>query len=127
MKLESAAMEGEDALALKPIVHGGVLDTASLLRAVYVGAGRVPAADLAYSAHVYLAGGLAELAIQKAAEQGTVNVGFTGGVACNQLLARTIRQLIEAAGLRFFVHESIPAGDGGVSFGQAIVASKSVI
>ena len=27
----------------------------------------------------------------------------------------------ETAGLRFLVHEAIPAGDGGVSFGQAVV------
>jgi len=32
-----------------------------------------------------------------------------------------MRCVVEAAGLRFFVHEAVPAGDGGVSFGQAIV------
>ena len=28
-------------------------------------------------------------------------------------------------GYRFFVHESVPAGDGGISFGQAVVAGFS--
>jgi hydrogenase maturation protein HypF len=126
MKLESAAMEGEDALALKPQFKGDVLETTSLLKTIYETSGRTSATDLAYSAHVYLACGLAELAIQKANSEGTVNVGFTGGAACNQILAQTIRQIVEAEGLRFFVHESLPAGDGGVSFGQAVVASKSV-
>ncbi len=126
MKLESAAMQGEDALALKPLFKGDVLETANLIRSIYDTSGRASTADLAYSTHVYLACGLAELAIQKAVAEGTVNVGFTGGAACNQILAQTIRQMVEAEGLRFFVHESVPAGDGGVSFGQAVVASKSV-
>jgi hydrogenase maturation factor HypF (carbamoyltransferase family) len=37
-----------------------------------------------------------------------------------------MRRVVEAAGMRFWVHESVPAGDGGVSFGQAIVASLGV-
>ena len=96
-----------------------------LLKAIYENLGKVSVADLAYSAHVYLAKGLAALAIEQAQDQGTKNVGFTGGAACNQLLAQTIREAVEAAGLQFYVHESVPAGDGGVSFGQAIVASNS--
>jgi len=126
MKLESTALVGEDALGLKPLhLHGNVLDTTCLLKAVHAALGRVCASDLAYAAHVYLARGLAEIAIQNAAAKGTVNVGFTGGAACNQLLVQMIRQTVEAAGLEFFVHDVVPAGDGGVSFGQAVVASKS--
>jgi hydrogenase maturation factor HypF (carbamoyltransferase family) len=36
-----------------------------------------------------------------------------------------MRDAVEAAGLRFFVHEAVPAGDGGVSFGQAVVGGFS--
>ena len=36
-----------------------------------------------------------------------------------------MRETVESAGLRFFVHEAVPAGDGGVSFGQAVVAGFS--
>ena len=81
--------------------------------------------DLAYSAHAYLAKGLASLAVEKALAQGVKTVGFSGGAACNQILAQLMRETVEAAGLRFVVHEAVPAGDGGVSFGQAVVAGFS--
>ncbi|MGE5556429.1 MAG: carbamoyltransferase HypF [Methanocella sp.] len=125
MKLESAALGGSDVLQLKPRIAGGVLETSILIRALYESLGQVSIADLAYSAHAYLARGLAALAIEQAKIQGTKNVGFTGGAASNQILAETIREAVGAAGLRFYVHEAVPAGDGGVSFGQAIVASNS--
>ena len=66
MKLESTALAGKDILKLKPILHGDVLDTTYLLKAIYDNLGKVSTADLAYSAHAYLAKGLASLAVQKA-------------------------------------------------------------
>jgi hydrogenase maturation protein HypF len=125
MKLESAAVNGKDALQLEPQIYDDVLGTSYLLKAIYDNLGRVSGADLAHSAHVYIASGLASLAVEKAHLKGTKNVGFTGGAACNQLLAKYIRQVIEDAGLQFWVHEKVPAGDGGVSFGQAVVAGFS--
>jgi hydrogenase maturation protein HypF len=68
-----------------------------------------------------LAKGLATLAIEKAGALGVGSVGFTGGSAVNALLAKLMRETVEARGLRFLVHEAVPAGDGGVSFGQAFV------
>ena len=81
--------------------------------------------DLAYSAHVYLARGLASLAVEKALALGVKTVGFSGGAACNQILTKIISEAVEAAGLQFLVHENVPAGDGGVSFGQAVVGGFS--
>lgn len=125
MKLESAALLGKDTLNLKPVLHGDVLDTTTLLSTIYQNIGKISTADLAYSAHAYLAKGLASLAVQKASAQAVKNVGFSGGAACNQILAELMREAVESAGLRFFVHEAVPAGDGGVSFGQAVVAGFS--
>jgi len=126
IKLESAAIHGRDALKLKPQIYGNILSTSHLIKAIYDSLGRVSTADLAYSAHAYIAEGLALLAIEQAQEESTKNVGFTGGAACNQILTTLMRRTVEAAGLRFWVHEAVPAGDGGVSFGQAVVASNSV-
>jgi hydrogenase maturation protein HypF len=125
MKLESAALLGKGTLNLEPILHDDVLDTTSLLGTIYQNIGKISTTDLAYSAHAYLAKGLATLVAQKAIKQGIKNVGFTGGAACNQILAKLIRETVESAGLKFFVHEAVPAGDGGVSFGQAVVAGFS--
>jgi hydrogenase maturation protein HypF len=122
MKLESAAMIGKDILKLKPQISGGILDTTGLVRVVFDSLGGISTEDLAYSTHAYLARGLAGLAVEKAIELGVKTVGFTGGAACNQILSTLMRQTVELAGLRFVVHEAVPAGDGGVSFGQAVVA-----
>jgi hydrogenase maturation protein HypF len=121
MKLESAAIKGKDALKMKPIINGDALDTAQLLLAIFENRDKASKADLAYSAHVYLAKGLASLALEKALENSIKVVGFSGGAACNEILASLMRETVEAAGLTFLVHEAVPAGDGGVSFGQAVV------
>jgi hydrogenase maturation protein HypF len=121
IKLESIAVKGEDVLKLKPIVNGNVLDTSQMVLAVFENQSKISKANLAYSAHAYLARGLATIAVEQAEENGLKHVGFTGGAASNLILTRLIRETIEAAGLKFLVHEAVPAGDGGVSFGQAIV------
>jgi hydrogenase maturation protein HypF len=126
MKLESVALGGVDVLGLEPVFRGGVLETTDLVRVVYENRLKLSVADLAYSVHAYLARGLGELALEKAQSCGVSVVGFSGGVACNQILAGLMREIVEAAGLKFVVHESVPAGDGGVSFGQAVVAGFSV-
>jgi hydrogenase maturation protein HypF len=125
MKLESAAIRGEEALKLEPVINRNVLNTTRLLMEIFENRAKYSKADLAYSAHVYLAKGLATLAIEKALEKGVNTVGFSGGVACNEILALIMRKVVEASGLKFLVHEVVPPGDGGLSFGQAVVAGLS--
>jgi len=125
MKLESVAIKGKDILSLEPIINGDVLDTAQMLLEIFENREKYSKADLAYSAHAYLAKGLATLAIEKALEKNVKTVGFSGGVACNRILALTMRKIVEASGLEFLVHEAVPPGDGGLSFGQAVVAGFS--
>ncbi len=126
MKLESAAVKGRDVLKLTPKINWNVLDTTELLIQVFENRTKTSTADLAYSTHAYLAKGLASLAINAAVETGVQLVGFTGGAACNEILAKLMREAVESAGLRFFVHEAVPSGDGGVSFGQAVVGGFSI-
>ena len=76
MKLESAAINGKDILGLKPLVHGRVLDTTYLLREICGNLGRVSVADLAYSAHAYIAKGLASIAVEEAVESRSQSCGF---------------------------------------------------
>jgi len=125
MKLESTAMKGIDILKLEPIIEGDTLNTTELLLEIFENRERCSVHDLAFSAHAYLAKGLAELAIEKALENGVKIVGFSGGVACNEIIARIMRETVEAACLKFLVHEAIPSGDGGLSFGQAFAAGFS--
>ena len=121
MKLESLAIGGEDALKMEPIIKNGVLDTTRLLQAIFESKDKLAHRDLAYSAHKYLADGLASLAVNSATRTGVHFVGFTGGAACNEILTEIIRKNVELTGLKFLVHQALPPGDGGISFGQAIV------
>jgi hydrogenase maturation protein HypF len=122
MKLESAALEGKDRLNLAPRYNGNVLDTTSLVHEIFTKKDKISVADLAYSAQSYLARGLAQLAIEEAERLQVKHVGFSGGVAYNEQVTATIRKAVERQGFKFLVHHKIPAGDGGTSFGQAIVA-----
>jgi hydrogenase maturation protein HypF len=121
MKLESAAIKGSDVLKLEPVIKGNTLETTQMLWEIFENREKHSSADLAYAAHAYLAKGLATLAIEKALENNVKAVGFSGGAACNEILALIMRKTVEHAGLRFLIHESIPPGDGGLSFGQAVV------
>lgn len=120
MKLESSALKGKDVMKLDPIIKGNTLNTTEMLLKIFENHGKYAAADLAYSAHAYLAKGLATLAIEEAMENGVKTVGFSGGVACNEIFTVLMRGTVEAAGLSFLVHEAVPPSDGGLSFGQAV-------
>jgi hydrogenase maturation protein HypF len=121
MKLESTAIRGKEVLKLQPTIKDNTLDTTQMLYEIFVNREKYSKADLAYSAHVYLAEGLATLAIEKALENNIKTIGFSGGAACNEILALIMRKIVEAEGLQFLVHKAVPPGDGGLSFGQAVV------
>ena len=121
MKLEAVAVRGKDKLNLKPKTSGNVLDTTAMILSIFENRNKISTPDLAYSAHSYLARGLASLAVEKAFEQDVDYVGFSGGAASNSILVELIREIVEANGLQFLVHLTVPPGDGGISFGQAVV------
>ena len=123
IKLESVAKNGKDVLRLEPQLEGNILNTTVVVREVFQRRNEYRNADLAYSAQAYLAKGLAALAVEQANRLGLENVGFSGGVAYNLQVTTVIRKIVEKNGLNFFVHERLPAGDGCISFGQALVAS----
>ena len=121
IKLESVALNGKNILNQKPIVKNHTLLTTQLLLSIFNCRKQYSARDLAYSAHAYLAEGLAEIGIENALEKGIKNIGFSGGVASNKIMSDIIRKKVESENLNFIVHKQIPPGDGGLSFGQAVV------
>jgi hydrogenase maturation protein HypF len=125
MKLESLATKGHDQLRLQPILKNNTLDTTQMLSTIFEKRQKLSKQDLAYSAHAYIAKGLAALATEKASQNDVKTVGFTGGVAYNEILTLIVRKLVEAQGLRFLAHETVPPGDGGLSFGQAVASAFS--
>ncbi|MEZ0396971.1 MAG: carbamoyltransferase HypF [Anaerolineales bacterium] len=57
------------------------------------------------------------------AETGLTAVALSGGVWQNMLLLRQTVAALAADGFTIYVHRQVPANDGGVSLGQALVAA----
>jgi hydrogenase maturation protein HypF len=123
MKLEAAATSGKNILKLQPMVKDSVVNTTAMVHQVFNRRNTESAADLAFSAQQYLSHGLARVAVDEARRLGVDAVGFSGGVAYNERITNGIRHFVEGNGLRFLRHRSVPAGDGGLSFGQSMVAA----
>ena len=126
MKLESLASHGNDVLSLEPHIVNNIIDTKYLLKILFENIGNYSVKDLAFSAHLYLGKSLAHLAITQARQKAVNTIGFSGGVAHNELITNTIRESVEEAGFTFLVHNQIPPGDGGISFGQTVVSSLAL-
>ena len=65
------------------------------------------------------------LAIHGRESTGVTSVVLSGGVWMNRILTDLATEHIEGAGLRVFRHRLIPPNDGGIAFGQAIIAGRS--
>ncbi|GIU72758.1 MAG: carbamoyltransferase HypF [Candidatus Nitrosocaldaceae archaeon] len=124
LKLESTAINGQDILNLEPRIKDNILDTKYLLEEIFYNRHKYKKKDLAYSAHTYIAKGLADIAITNAKKYDIKNIGFSGGVAYNEIITSIIAEEIEKHNLTLILNESIPPGDGGLSIGQAFYASN---
>ncbi len=60
-------------------------------------------------------------------ESGVNTVALSGGVWQNHSLLERSRKLLEQAGFQVLVHQQVPANDGGIALGQAVVAAKADI
>jgi len=121
MRLEAAAIRGEDLGLRAPMVECGermVLDTSALFAMLAERFVTSNQGDIAATAQCALAEGMANAAIRTAESSGIGVVGFSGGVAYNDAIASSIRARVERAGLRYVTNELVPCGDGGVSLGQ---------
>lgn len=123
MRLESHARRGAGA-ALTPEIQGetpSVVQTTPLFRYLWDHRGE-NTCNLAATAEEYVARGLAQVATSHARREGIATVALAGGCAYNQHLTAVIRETVEEAGLRLIRNRRLPAGDGGISYGQAVVA-----
>lgn len=101
-----------------------ILSTKKLWRAL-VGDLRMGVAreKIAARFHAGLARGFV-LAAQRAREQSGIDtVALSGGCLHNRRLATLLRMGLEAEGFRVLRNERISPGDGGLSYGQAVVAA----
>lgn len=82
---------------------------------------RASPADRAYAFHEALAQGLAALVRQAAREENIGTVALSGGVLHNRLLAERLRHHL--AEFTLLQPTRLPAGDGGLALGQALIAA----
>lgn len=81
---------------------------------------QAPAVQRAWAFHDALAQGFAQLAKHFAAQHHIGHVALSGGVLHNRLLRQRLRHHL--APLQVLLPQRLPAGDGGLAFGQALVA-----
>ncbi len=129
MKLESLARNGSP-LSIEPELKSyegrKVLDIQSLFRKlIELKESGKKRENIASTAQDILARGLTKIAIKCAEEKNIDTVGFTGGVAYNNAIGWRVRKMVNEADLNYITNEKLPCGDGGVSFGQLIVAANT--
>ncbi|WP_336325473.1 carbamoyltransferase HypF [Halovenus sp. HT40] len=126
LRLEARASEGtarDIELPTRTASGRFVLDTPALVSRLAAMAEEMPAADVAATAQEALARGLGHIAIECARDRNVEVIGFTGGVAYNDAIHSTIRETVQDAGLSFVGPDRVPPGDGGIAYGQAVVAT----
>ncbi len=77
--------------------------------------------------HAGVAAGFVEAAARARAATGLKQVALSGGCMHNRRLARLFRTKLEAEGFEVFQHVQVSPGDGGLSYGQAVVAAAILV
>jgi hydrogenase maturation protein HypF len=80
-------------------------------------------ARIAARFHASVAVGFTRAAVKARAATGVTRVALSGGCMHNRRLARQLRMKLEAEGMEVFQHVQVSPGDGGLSYGQAVVGA----
>ncbi len=103
------------------------LDPASLFRALLadIDAGEEESV-MSYRFHKAVALGYFKLALHARSCSGIEQVCVSGGVAHNKLLMRLLNVRLRDAGFDVYLPSRVSPGDGGLSYGQAVVAAAKL-
>lgn len=118
--LDTALMAGTGATGA-PIV----LDTVGLVQALVAERRRGrPVAELAAVFHESLAQAVTAACVELSSRHGVGRVALSGGVFQNALLSSRLERLLRDRDLEVYANRLVPANDGGISVGQALVAAS---
>jgi hydrogenase maturation protein HypF len=98
-----------------------VADWRPVIRVLSAG-GRVPALALGF--HEAVAGMVARVCETLCARYGVRDVALSGGVFQNRLLTEGCLKRLRTLGYGVYLNRQAPPGDGGISLGQAFIASR---
>ena len=76
--------------------------------------------------HAGVAAAFTRAAVQARAATGVGQVALSGGCMHNRRLVRLLRAGLEAQGFEVLQHAQVSPGDGGLSYGQAVVAAATL-
>jgi hydrogenase maturation protein HypF len=139
---QEVAYEGQAAIELEQALHPGqpgayafeVLDQEGQLVLDWRPALKALLADVLAGAsqgqasarfHQGLLEGLAAWAVLAAQSSGLERVCLGGGCLMNAFLLERLPAMLEAQGLKVYTPALLPAGDGGLSLGQALAAARA--
>jgi hydrogenase maturation protein HypF len=84
----------------------------------------IPGRQIAAQFHAGISEAFIAVAAQARAVSGIKQVALSGGCLHNRRLARLLRSGLEEQGFQIFRHRQVSPGDGGLSYGQAVVAAS---
>jgi hydrogenase maturation protein HypF len=85
--------------------------------------GGVAQAEVSAAFHLGVVELIANVAMRVRAERNLTRVALSGGVFQNMFLLERVCSRLASCGFEVLTHSRVPANDGGISFGQAAVAS----
>ena len=112
-------------LPLKPSLKSGyILDYKPLVHSIVEGVlSGSKISELAMDFHTTLIASLLEAADIIRGDTGVSTVAFSGGCMQNRILSERLPSLLREKGFEVFTNRLVPPNDGGISLGQAYIAS----
>jgi len=89
-------------------------------------AGLLPAGELALFFHVFLVSAFGNMILYLNEQTGIRNIVLSGGSAQNRVLVEGFRDYFSRTELKLFTNEQVPANDGGLALGQAVIGGIHV-
>ncbi|MEH1808326.1 carbamoyltransferase HypF [Nostoc sp.] len=88
---------------------------------------QIPQPVIAAKFHKGLANAIVEMVKHLCQENLIHQVALTGGVFQNCILLQQVNKRLETLGIKVLTHSLVPANDGGLSLGQAVIAAAKLI
>ncbi|EMI19358.1 (NiFe) hydrogenase maturation protein HypF [Rhodopirellula maiorica SM1] len=136
IELEAIALQvdGDETYPIEPLQQTAewtsscqVVDTRPLIRSVVAdGANKIDKAIIARRFHNTLAAMTVQTCIQIANSTSINRIVLSGGAFTNTLLSSLVVAQLQSKGLSVFVHQRVPANDGGLCLGQLAIAAHSL-
>ncbi|MDY6917545.1 MAG: carbamoyltransferase HypF [Chloroflexota bacterium] len=128
VELEMAALEETDGTEPYPYgisEEGGVriVRLRDMFEAIVRDVGRLPVGVISLRFHHTVARMVAEMCHSISRERDLRRVALSGGVLQNRLLLRLAVDALQRDGFEVLTHSQVPTNDGGISLGQAVIAS----